>query len=227
MPFQVMEQGRRIETPWRSLFPARQVNSLQETAKSRSVSDLDEGRQSEGQNKFDGSSRGPFSENSHIASYSASDSPQRRSVYRADQLMSSPVFTLPLTATLDLALREFQQRHIRHIPVIDRSQSLIGLLSERDLLAVTSSIPEVRRAAGVASLLQRAQPLTATVGEVMHHRVLTATADTNLRELTKVMLEHRVGSMPIVTSEGMLQGMITRSDILQAVSHQVALELWA
>ena len=54
----------------------------------------------------------------------------------AAQLMTSPVITTHPDASLALAARLMNDRHIRRLPVLDASGTLIGIVSRRDLLRV-------------------------------------------------------------------------------------------
>ena len=141
--------------------------------------------------------------------------------------MGSPVKSLLPTQTLDDAWSMFESENIRHLPVVDPSGRVLGLISQRQLLAMTSSLagPTLARA---NQGLNASPSGPSKVSSIMRSRILTATPDTNLRELTKVMLERHVGSILILSEpDHQLEGIITRSDVLKAVSHQVPLELWA
>ncbi|NIB40719.1 CBS domain-containing protein [Pseudomaricurvus alkylphenolicus] len=215
MPFQVYELGRRIETPWQSIFPPRSVDQLQEPAAAVPLSANDQLKESQLPH---GSAGGGNAEAIEVLrGIQSSAEKERRPVYQAGQIMSKPVVTLPLSASLRLAQDMFQRHGFRHFPVADSHQRVHGLVSDRDLLAATSELS----AAG------RQYPTSAKVTAVMHGQVLTASADTNLRYLAEVMLAHHVGSMPILDEDGRLQGMVTRSDILRTITHQVPIELWS
>ena len=52
-------------------------------------------------------------------------------------IMTSPVFTLPLT-DIALAPQVMYERRIRHVPVVDQNGQLLGIISARDVLAVAA-----------------------------------------------------------------------------------------
>ncbi len=222
MSFQIFEQGRRIETPWQSSFPPRQVNRLEKSASLAPISVEHDSTDGEG---------GAHS-TSLASEYERQQSQDegvdsRARIYRADQIMGSPVKSLLPTQTLDDAWSMFESENIRHLPVVDPSGRVLGLISQRQLLAMTSSLagPTLARA---NQGLNASPSGPSKVSSIMRSRILTATPDTNLRELTKVMLERHVGSILILSEpDHQLEGIITRSDVLKAVSHQVPLELWA
>ena len=124
----------------------------------------------------------------------------------------------------DLAINEaiklFQAKQFRHVPVLSTEGAVAGMISERDILRYLGGVTESyeqRKTQGIPS--QR-------VTQLMQSRVLTASADTDVRYIARLFVDRRVGAMPIVTA-GKLVGIITRSDILRAVMRHFELELWA
>jgi len=54
------------------------------------------------------------------------------------------------------------------------------------------------------------------VYEVMTERPLAATPETSLREVALLMIEHKIGGLPVVSNSGDVVGIITESDIFRA-----------
>lgn len=127
--------------------------------------------------------------------------------------MSSPVVTLPFTATLGQAWDLVHAKRFRHIPIVSSEESLVGILSDRDLLRGTVD-------ATLLGFQQSKQPLTFPIRDLVSHPVLVATPEAEVRAIARMLLEERVGAMPVVGETGELVGIITRSDILRIlVSH--------
>ena len=131
-----------------------------------------------------------------------------RGALRAGQIMSAPVVTLPPSATLDAATTLIRERRFRHVPIRSPHGRIVGVISDRDLLRHGDR--------------HRHEPISA----VMATPVLTAAPETELRDVARVLLAERIGSMPIVEA-GELRGILTRTDILRAVVHHGALDLFA
>tara|TARA_R110001606_G_C15404705_1_gene654299 strand:- start:32832 stop:33464 length:633 start_codon:yes stop_codon:yes gene_type:complete len=144
---------------------------------------------------------------------------QIQSVVVAEQIMSSPVITLPSQATINEALILFRTRQFRHLPIVSSIGMLIGIVSDRDILHYLSGVTETYQP-------QTPHNSAVQVAELMKTPVLTASRDTDVRYIARLFVERRVGALPIVT-DGRLSGVITRSDILTAVMQHFALELWA
>jgi CBS-domain-containing membrane protein len=60
----------------------------------------------------------------------------------------------------------------------------------------------------------------------MTTRVLTASPNTEIRQIAQVLFDEHIGTMPIIDEREHLIGLITRSDILQALIKPAPLDLW-
>jgi len=145
--------------------------------------------------------------------------PTSKTVLLAEQIMTAPVVTLPLETKLSTALEIFQTKPFRHLPVISHHSRLAGIVSDRDVM---------RHLGGLGKDLRQQAPHRAddNIGSIMQSPVLAASKDTDVRYIARLFVEQHVGSMPIVTN-GELTGIVTRSDILNAVMRHFVLELWA
>ena len=63
---------------------------------------------------------------------------------KAGDIMSTPLITIPPDKSVELALREMARRRIRRLPVV-QGKKLIGLVSDSDLLSVSSELSEILR----------------------------------------------------------------------------------
>ena len=112
--------------------------------------------------------------------------------------MSSPVVTVSRDTNHRRALELMQHERLRRLPVVDRADRLVGIVAERDLLLAATRYP----GAGIE------------VGEVMATKLVTATPAMDLASAARLMLEHRIGGLPVVEG-GTLVGIITESDIFR------------
>ena len=144
---------------------------------------------------------------------------EREPALVAEQIMSSPVQTLPEDAGLAEAWLLIRDRRFRHVPVLDHKGQVVGILSDRDLL---------REAAGISSAAGAVpqSPAWSSIRSLITRQVVTATPDTDIRQIARVFFEDRIGAMPIVEEKGGLVGLITRSDILRAIINHAPLEMW-
>lgn len=87
-----------------------------------------------------------------------------------------------------------KEHRIRHIPIVKKSQELVGLISQRDILAVASADSECKVAA-----------------DLMRTSVHTVSEDADMRGAALTMQKFKIGSLPVVNN-GKLVGIVTDSD---------------
>ena len=132
---------------------------------------------------------------------------------RVRELMSDTVITVPETATLKEAARVMTQKGISGLPVVDADEHLVGILSEADFVAHTSSH-------GRAGLLRtflddlRSRSFDDTVGDAMSRKLITIGPFESHNAAARLMQRHNVKRLPVVDSEGRVLGVISRSDVL-------------
>ena len=144
--------------------------------------------------------------------------PERQPAILASQILKAPVVSLAPTASVAEAWELFCTRRFRHVPVLNRSGRIVGILSDRDVLRETKNHFIAPLDNSASSALQ--------VQHVMTRQVLTAHPDTSIRDIARVFFEERIGAVPIVDRGETLVGIVTRSDILRTILNSAPLELW-
>lgn len=120
--------------------------------------------------------------------------------------MSREVVTLAPRTTAAEALKLCRERGIRHLPVMQDDQ-LVGMVSDRDLRSATPALGDPARAAALEKIV---------VSGVMSREVATAHPEDPIEMAANAMRERGVGSLPVVEN-GRLVGIITSSDVMQAL----------
>ena len=133
-------------------------------------------------------------------------------------LMTREVVAIAADTTLDEAWRLMQERHIRHLPVVDRRGQLLGLVTHRDLLAASQSTLSFRRESERVRVLAWAR-----AGDVMETHLSTAQADEPAAAAGTRMVRHKIGCLPVLDADGHLAGIVTEEDFLRwATVHMAA-----
>ncbi len=204
----VIENGMRIETPWYAIFPPRSTEKLTASAGTRAISKDDQIRESQQPHK---------NPEQKIYQQVENAAEERHKVSTAKEIMPSQVFTLREYDDLLFAWQTLQKHSIRHMPIVDEKNTLIGIISDRDILKAWANIAsEPRR------ILDGLQ-----VQSIMTTRVLTGTLDTNIRDLADAMTIRRIGAIPLLNEKRQVIGIVTRSDILKTIVHQAPIDLWS
>lgn len=131
---------------------------------------------------------------------------------RAGDVMTRHPVTMDITGTVQEAADLMWAADVRHIPVVEHG-TLVGMISDRDVRSYMLPRPERMFRADE----ERAR-MAVSVTAVIPSDVLTARPDTPVAELLDLLLEEKVGAVPVLapdTSE--LIGMVSYLDVLRAV----------
>jgi CBS domain-containing membrane protein len=122
--------------------------------------------------------------------------------------MTSVVETLSVGDTLAAARRQLERGRIRHLPVIDGDERLVGLLTHRQVLEawVSHGHPDREDPAVVA----RDVP----VEMIMEKNVLTVKPETRAARAAALLEKHKFGCLPVV-ERGRLIGIVTEADFVR------------
>jgi len=131
---------------------------------------------------------------------------------RVADIMSRNVSTLrrndPLSAVGDL----MNAQRIRHMPILDDDGKLAGIVSQRDLF-----LSGLVRALGFGTSATEKVLDNVLVKEAMTKDVITTTPDTPLAEAAALMVERKIGCLPVIDG-GKLVGILTEGDFVAAAA---------
>lgn len=128
----------------------------------------------------------------------------------SDVMTSKPI-TAAATDTVRTVLETLFELDVRHLPIVDEGQ-LVGIISDRDLREVAVPLlAREERTSRVAQLLD--QPIS----NLMSTDVLSVDPETDVSEVVDLMIEHRVGAVPVVDADSEeLVGIVSYMDVLRA-----------
>ncbi len=129
--------------------------------------------------------------------------------------MRSDVIRIGMDATLAEAMTVCLQHRVRHLPVVDGGERLVGLVTDRDLRVFIS-----HRLGTMMENNADRETLHRRVHVMMVRRVVTATPQTSVAEAALLMLQNHVGSLPVVDGSQRLVGIVTTHDLLALLAEQ-------
>ncbi len=126
---------------------------------------------------------------------------------KVKDVMVKEVATLDVNDELSLANDIMRLGRIRHLPVVDGTR-LAGIISERDLFRTS-----LAQALGYGTEATRDLMKKLRIKDIMVQNVVTISPETELCEATRLMVELKIGCLPVVEGD-LLVGLITETDIL-------------
>ncbi len=143
---------------------------------------------------------------------------------RADEVMTAEVVTVAPETPVAEAVKLMLDRRVSGLPVVDEAGTLVGVITEGDLLLRAELGTDKKRSRWLDFLFGPGRSATAYVQshgqkvvEVMTRTPLTAAPSASLEEVVGLMTEKRVKRVPIV-ADGRLVGVVSRADVLRALS---------
>lgn len=128
---------------------------------------------------------------------------------RVKNWMSTSPTTVSSKTPVSEARELMQRRVIRHLLVLEGDR-LIGIITDRD---IRLNLPSPATSLSVWEINYLLSKLT--VGETMTKSVITVEPEQPIEEAARLMLDHRIGALPVV-ADGRLVGILTETDLLRA-----------
>jgi acetoin utilization protein AcuB len=131
-----------------------------------------------------------------------------------DYMHTSLITVLPETL-VSTARQQMRAHRVRHLPVVNNAQQLVGIVTDRDIRqAAASDTPYM----GEHELLYLLEQMT--VQDIMTRQVITVRQDTPLVEAGQLFINSKVGCLPVLGDDQKLVGIVTVTDLLQAYVNQ-------
>lgn len=122
-----------------------------------------------------------------------------------EEIMKTDVITLPPSATIAEALKLLQDHRIRHIPIVDDEQRVIGIVSDRD---VRDASPSIFTKDSDQKELQN------EIQTIMSHPVVTIHPMDFVEEIARIFYDEEFACLPVVR-DNKIAGMVTEKDMLK------------
>lgn len=114
---------------------------------------------------------------------------------KAEDVMSTKVITVTEHQSKQQAAHLLFQHHISGLPVVNDDHVVVGMVTEYDVMSKEGQ----------------------TVGEIMTHGVIAITPDTDLEEVSHILVHERIKRLPVL-HHGRLLGIVSRADLVREVA---------
>lgn len=136
-------------------------------------------------------------------------------------IMSRDVVTVAFATDLDEAWNLLRRHKIKTLPVVDKFDRLVGVLSVADYLRQLDDVTAAGLAVTLQGLLRRTpgdySNKAEVVGQIMTSSVMCVSPQTPLSELVQQLARHGLHHMPVVDEARRVVGMVTHSDVTAAL----------
>ncbi len=126
--------------------------------------------------------------------------------------MTRRVMTVGPETTVFAAQEMMSKNRIRHLPVVEEGDKLVGIVSDRD---IRSALPFRCFSEGL-SPEEKAQLEDLRVKNIMTRKVFTISPGFTIQDALLMIQNSKVGALPVVDEEGRLKGILSVRDLLRA-----------
>jgi CBS domain-containing protein len=144
------------------------------------------------------------------------------------EIMSSPAITVGPTTNIREVARTMRENIISGVPVVDDNGTLLGIITEMDLIARNAPVHEPRYIAVLSAIIpisieeyrqykeQLRQALAISAVDLMQDNVETISPDALIEEALEAMLNPEVIMLPVLEQEQVI-GVVTRTDLVRLI----------
>jgi acetoin utilization protein AcuB len=129
--------------------------------------------------------------------------------YIKEKMQKSPV-TIGPDASFYEARAIIRDKGIRHLPVVDKNNQLVGIVTDRD---IRQAAPSDATTLSVHELHYLLGKLKASAFMTPKEKLITITPEITIEEAVQLMHDHKIGCLPVIDGKKLI-GIITETDVL-------------
>jgi CBS domain-containing protein len=114
---------------------------------------------------------------------------------KAEDVMTTRVITVTENQTKQEAARLLAEHRISGLPVLNANNAVVGVVTEYDIIGKEGQ----------------------AVGDIMSRAVISVTPDTDLEEVSHILVHERIKRLPVLAS-GRLVGIVSRADLVRELA---------
>ncbi|MCA0932018.1 CBS domain-containing protein [Lutimonas saemankumensis] len=119
---------------------------------------------------------------------------------KLEKFMTTEVFVVNENDLVELVSKIMEWRNIHHIPVVDDKNRLTGLITKKNIQEISGQDTNV-----------------IVAKDIMVKDVITVDSETSIEKANKIMIENRIGCLPIIELEDLV-GILTKNDLNKILS---------
>lgn len=131
---------------------------------------------------------------------------------KVEDLMTDEVYSINLSEDVASLADLMSDLNIRHVPVVHPDGDIVGIVSHRDLMRSLTGAESELPIGELRDFLKSIQ-----VSEITNKEAITVDLDTDIAEAASLMLENKMGCLPVVDNEKLV-GILTEADFVRLVA---------
>jgi acetoin utilization protein AcuB len=137
-------------------------------------------------------------------------------VYHAKDIMTKNCIYIDVQSTVNDAYNSLIKFDIDQMPVVSFGKKIVGMISKKMILDLL--MDDIENSKYI---------LNKKIDDIKLLELITADPISDIRRIAKVMVDFELDALPIVGENDVLAGIISKTDIIKAISHLPSLQLWS
>jgi CBS domain-containing protein len=140
----------------------------------------------------------------------------KEAVYHVQDIMTTNCTYLEVNATIIDVYNVLKDKNINQVPILSNEQKIMGLINKKIILNLL--IDDIDNARSV---------LNKKIENLYLPELITTDPITDIRRVAKVMVDFKLDAIPVVNDDDILVGIVSKTDVIKAVSTIPKLQLWS
>ena len=137
-------------------------------------------------------------------------------VYEVKDIMTRNCIYINAESTIEEAYDSLKQLDVNQMPVVSFAKKIIAMINKEQILNLLMNDIENSK-----NILKK------KLNDVYLDEVITANPISDIRRVAKVMIDLKLDAIPIVDENDILHGIVSKTDIIKAISHIPHFQLWS
>lgn len=137
-------------------------------------------------------------------------------VYHVKDIMTKDCIIIDNKSTILDAYNLLKDNQVSQLPVVSFAKKIVGLIDKKIILNLM--MEDITNAEDI--LLRR-------IDDIYLPELITVDPVSDIRRVSKVMIDFKLDALPVVDEEDILLGILSKTDIIKAISSLPRLQLWS
>lgn len=137
-------------------------------------------------------------------------------VYHVYDIMTRDCIYIDIKSTIQDAYDSLTEYKVGQMPIVSFGKKIIGMINKKMILNLL-----------VEDIENGKHTLNKKLEELSLPDLITADPISDIRRVAKVMIDFKLDAIPIVDENDILLGIISKTDIIKAISNLPRLQLWS
>ena len=137
-------------------------------------------------------------------------------VYHVQDIMTKDCVTMDVNSTIQEAYNILKEKDFSQLPVVSLEKKILGLINKKIILNLI--MDDIENSENI--ILKK-------IDDIYLPELITVDPVSDIRRVAKVMIDFKLDAIPVVNEEDILLGIVSKTNIIKAISSLPRLQLWS